>query len=80
MNHEQFGKCAGQGLRLESRRPSVVMCAPIDDDWMVSTPIGRASRLSQFRVRQKDDFEDHTNSWIERWTRDDEIAGTRRSS
>jgi len=31
-------------------------------------------------VGQKGDFEHHTNSWIERWAKDDEIAGTCRSS
>jgi len=39
-------------------------------------PLGHLS----FEGVRRDDFEHHTNSWIERWTKDDEIAGTCRSS
>ncbi|HJZ73432.1 MAG TPA: hypothetical protein VKE51_16935 [Vicinamibacterales bacterium] len=39
-------------------------------------PLGHLS----FECARTDDFEHHTNSWIERWIKDDEIAGTCRSS
>jgi hypothetical protein len=53
------------GTREAIRLPSVFL-----------QPLGHLS----FECARRDDFEHRTNSWIERWTKDDEIAGMCRSS
>jgi hypothetical protein len=47
MNHEQFGRCAGQALRLE---PPALGAdgVPVDDDWTVAT-VNRASGSATLR-------------------------------
>jgi hypothetical protein len=63
-------KCVG-GIYCASARANRV-----DFQACSFNPLGHLS----FECARRHDFEHHTNSWIERWTKDDEIAGTCRSS